>query len=193
MSTADHVEPTTARGPVFRGVVVRPVRADDAELLRTVRLAALADTPSAFGSTYESEVAQPASFWTDRIAGSLGATDRITVFAEFENTTDSSTRAVVGLCGGWLSPADGDAPRIAEIVSMWVAPIARGHGVADALLDAVNAWADARGADEIELWVTRGNTPAIRRYERAGFRETGDHQPLPSDPCREELRMRLHR
>ena len=44
--------------------------------------------------------------------------------------------------------------------------------------------------DAVELWVTRGNDRAVRLYESAGFRATGDHQPLPSDPCRDELRMR---
>jgi hypothetical protein len=28
-------------------------------------------------------------------------------------------------------------------------------------------------------------------YQRAGFALTGDYQPLPSDPCRDELRMDL--
>lgn len=43
----------------------------------------------------------------------------------------------------------------------------------------------------VELWVTRGNDAAVRLYETAGFRLTGGHQPLPSDPCKDELRMRL--
>jgi hypothetical protein len=30
----------------------------------------------------------------------------------------------------------------------------------------------------------------MRLYEAAGFRLTGGHQPLPSDPCKDELRMR---
>jgi hypothetical protein len=30
----------------------------------------------------------------------------------------------------------------------------------------------------------------MRLYEATGFRLTGDYQPLPSDPCKDELRMR---
>ena len=42
------------------------------------------------------------------------------------------------------------------------------------------------------LWVTRGNAPAQLLYESMGFRETGEYQPLPSDPCADEIRMILH-
>lgn len=42
-----------------------------------------------------------------------------------------------------------------------------------------------------ELWVTRSNDSALALYQRAGFALTGDYQPLPSDPCRDELRMDL--
>jgi hypothetical protein len=43
----------------------------------------------------------------------------------------------------------------------------------------------------VELWVTRGNVGAENLYRVMGFVETGDYQPLPSDPCKEELRMCL--
>jgi ribosomal protein S18 acetylase RimI-like enzyme len=37
--------------------------------------------------------------------------------------------------------------------------------------------------------VTHGNDRAQRFYERTGFTVTGDVQPLPSDPCKNEIRM----
>ena len=55
------------------------------------------------------------------------------------------------------------------------------------LVDAVVEWA---GDDPVELWVTRGNDPAIALYERCGFSLTDEVQPLPSDPCKDEIRMR---
>jgi hypothetical protein len=39
--------------------------------------------------------------------------------------------------------------------------------------------------------VTRGNAPAHGLYQSMGFRETGGYQPLPSDPCKDEVRMAL--
>jgi ribosomal protein S18 acetylase RimI-like enzyme len=58
------------------------------------------------------------------------------------------------------------------------------------LVDAVLGWARQSGASTVELWVTRGNDAAVRLYEAHGFLPTGHHQPLPSDPCKDELRMR---
>lgn len=58
------------------------------------------------------------------------------------------------------------------------------------LVKAVVGWAHQTGMATVELWVTRGNDAAVRLYETVGFRLTGDHKPLRSDQCKDELRMR---
>lgn len=63
-------------------------------------------------------------------------------------------------------------------------------GIAHELVTAVVGWAHQTGMTAVELRVTRGNDAAVRLYETVGFRLTGNHQPLPSDPCKDELRMR---
>ena len=82
-------------------------------------------------------------------------------------------------------------PTTAELVSMWVAPAGRGRGVGNALVERAIDWAGEAGYPRIELWVARGNDTAERLYLRSGFEVTGDVQPLPSDPCKDEIRMRL--
>ena len=57
-------------------------------------------------------------------------------------------------------------------------------------MDAVLRWVTEIGAERVELWVTPGNEAAIHLYEQAAFQATGDYQSLPSDPCKEEIRMR---
>ena len=54
----------------------------------------------------------------------------------------------------------------------WVAllPEARGKGVASALLSAILARGRASGFDKAQISVLIDNTPALRCYERAGFR-----------------------
>ena len=80
---------------------------------------------------------------------------------------------VVARLGGSLvgqvgATAPDDRGRV-ELISMWVAPEARGRGVADALVGAVVDWARERSALGVELWVKRTNAPAIAAYLRNGF------------------------
>ena len=44
-----------------------------------------------------------------------------------------------------------------EVISMWVAPVARGHGVGDALVNAVVGWAREQQASRLTLGVLEGN------------------------------------
>jgi GNAT superfamily N-acetyltransferase len=160
---------------------VRPLAAHEWQLYRALRLRALADAPAAFGSTLAEEEVRPDQDWAWRLH--LGATrhgDRPLV-AERDGTA-------VGLA--WAKAAADDAALV-NLFQMWVAPEARGHGAAAALLDATIAWARASGARAIELGVVCGNDAARRLYERAGFRDHGDPEPQRPGSSRMEQRMRL--
>ena len=160
--------------------VIRRVRPDEGSVLKAVRLAALSDSPSAFGSSHAAEVGQPDDFWEARAVSGAAGESGVTFFATIGGS-------VVGLVAAFRPDA---AARSVELVSMWVSPAQRRTGIAAALVDAVMGWACETGATTVELWVTRGNDAAVRLYESEGFHLTGDHQPLPSDPCKDELRMR---
>jgi GNAT superfamily N-acetyltransferase len=159
-------------------ISVRRIRPDEGGLLRGVRLAALLDAPSAFGSTHAAESDRPDAEWDERAAAGAEGHDRVTFFA-----IDGSD--VVGLAGGYRE--EPGRPAI-DLVSMWTDPRARRTGVGRALVQAVLDWADANG-DEVSLWVTRGNDAAHALYESMGFVDTDEVQPLPSDPCKDEVRM----
>ncbi len=94
----------------------------------------------------------------------------------------------VGLVRAFAPSEDAES---AELVSMWVAPQARGHGVGRQLVAAVIDWARHRSADRVDLWVTETNDPARWLYESCGFVVTGERQPLPSNPSLSEVAMRL--
>ena len=64
-----------------------------------------------------------------------------------------------------------------ELISMWVAPTARGRGVARQLIDAVATWAAGQDRSTY-LMVRSDNTPARRAHERAGFVGKGDPRRL---------------
>jgi len=158
---------------------IRQIGPDDWTVFRDIRLAALTDSPEAFAVTAAEASIRSDADWeamvADRCASGRSRTwladddhgHAIGVVAAFEDTTVAEI----------------------ELVSMWVSPAARGAGVARRLVDAVIAWADLRKAPTVALWVTRGNDPAIRLYETAGFVVNGEHQALPSDPCNDEIRM----
>ena len=100
-------------------------------------------------------------------------------FAEEEGTT-------VGLVGGYRDIED---DTVVELIAMWVAPSWRRRGVAALLVEAVCDWASETGAHSVALWVTSGNAPAAALYRALGFVETGELQPLPSDPSKDEVRL----
>ena len=53
---------------------------------------------------------------------------------------------------------------------MFVRPEARGRGLNQLLMDHLLGWTKANGLTEVHLTVYPGNEPAIRAYEKAGFR-----------------------
>jgi GNAT superfamily N-acetyltransferase len=61
-----------------------------------------------------------------------------------------------------------------ELISMWVSPVARGKGVGDALIAAVERFARASGAPVLRLAVRAYNASAIRLYERSGLTDVGE-------------------
>jgi len=191
-------------------VLVRETVIDDWQALRDIRLEALRDAPSAFGSSYEREAAFGEPDWLRRIARGgnfLAFTPEVSasevrasevrasevrasevraseVRASEVRASEVRASEPAGLIGGYPETAD-----IVELVSMYVRPKARGRGVGEALVAAVFAWAQARDAKTVHLWVTESNDPARALYERCGFSPTGERQPLPSDPSLDEIAM----
>lgn len=152
---------------------VRRLGAEEWEAFRAVRLAALGDSPEAFASTLSVEESRSEDEWRGRLG------QRVQLLA-------SRQGQVVGTIG--LVRADGEA--IGEVISMWVAPSARGSGVGDALLQAAIEAARVEGYSAVELWVANGNSHAEGLYARHGFARTGQVQPIRrGEPERTEFEM----
>jgi ribosomal protein S18 acetylase RimI-like enzyme len=158
--------------------LIRRVRTEDLDVYRDIRLRALAESPGAFGSTYAEESRRPPETWVERVH--RGATsDEAATFLAVDGPD----------CVGLVGCVHDDLGADFQLVSMWVEPAYRGQQVASELVAAVLSWATKQGAHTVGLWVTHGNDRAQRFYERTGFTVTGDVQPLPSDPCKNEIRM----
>jgi len=160
------------------GYMIRRISAGDVDVYRQIRLRALQDSPSSFGSTHAAESVMADTAWTERVLRAAAGDDG-TMFLAFDGNE----------CIGLVGAIEDDLGADRQLISMWVAPSYRGTGVAARLVDAVLEWAADGGARTVGLWVTRGNDRAQSLYARLGFAVTGDVQPLPSDPCKDEIRM----
>lgn len=143
----------------------------DWPLWRALRRAALAEAPAAFGSTLTE--------WSG--AGDSEQRWRARLEAVALNLVLTVDGAPVGMVSATTPDADGAV----ELISLWVAPAARGRGVGDEALRQVVGWASSEHASSVVLSVKTDNEPARRLYERHGFVDAG---PSPDDP--EERLMR---
>jgi RimJ/RimL family protein N-acetyltransferase len=151
-------------------VRIRSLDEPDWQLLRDVRLASLAESPEAFGSTHARELAFPEAEWRSRAGGNGWF-------------VASDGDRVQGVAAGYHD--ESSPPEQRHLVAMWVAPEARGTGVAAELVEAVVQWARDDGASEVTLGVADGNERARALYLNCGFVSTGERFPLHSDPSRE--------
>jgi ribosomal protein S18 acetylase RimI-like enzyme len=147
------------------GIQVCRVQPGKWATLRTVRLAALADAPDAFGSTTERELALDEAEWRRRAQTAPN-------FIAWRGDEP------VGLVTVVRRPGDDEdgPPAEWELVSMWVSPLARGSGAADLLVSVAVEVVRAESARWLILWVADGNGRARAFYLRAGFRPTGVRQ-----------------
>ena len=142
--------------------------------LRDLRLAALADSPLAFWSTWAQEAGYDEPRWTSFLRAATW----------FVATNRSRT---IGGVGALLRPEIVDEP---ELIGMWVAPECRRSGVAASLLAACCDWALEQRHRAVTLWVVDSNEPARRLYEKFGFGDTGERARHPNDASGVEIRMR---
>ena len=150
------------------------------ELLRDLRVRMLEDAPDAFTITADAERDRPMSWWRDRLASTCADPYRIALVAEDDDVPVGSVLGVIDAFDRTLS----------HLYALWVDPIARRRGVALALVDAVFEWARDHGAKQIELSVTVGNEAATILYERLGFRDTGEREPLRPGSRLQLMKMR---
>jgi len=70
---------------------------------------------------------------------------------------------------------------IARLYSIAVADAARGRGIGEALVGAVERAARARGSRRLRLEVRQDNAAAVRLYERLGYRRFGAYAGFYED------------
>jgi GNAT superfamily N-acetyltransferase len=161
---------------------VRRARADEWEALREIRLAALTDSPDAFGSTLAGERDADEARWRGWITGE-GWAGAVATFV-----ADGPDR-FLGMATGYRPD---DRPTTGWLFAMWVRPERRGEGIGRRLVAAVAEWAAALDIDQLLLHVTVGNDDAVRFYASCGFVDASPvHEPLREGSDRMTQTMRL--
>jgi ribosomal protein S18 acetylase RimI-like enzyme len=159
-------------------VVIEPITLRNVSVFKAVRLCALQDTPSAFGSTYAKECQLSDAEWAERVTRWSG--EQGIGFLAMDGGT------ACGIAGSFLDSSD--ATR-AHLISMWTAPTHRQQGIGRLLVNEVLQWARSRGARTLLLMVTSTNETAMSFYQRLGFTRTGRTVPYPNDPSLIEYEM----
>jgi len=150
-----------------RIVEVSELMPSEWERLRSLRLQSLADSPHAYGGSYdvEAELAQDA--WLERMA-------KVKFFAASIDGNDCAIMSVEEL--------DGDFGANIWLGGCWVNPDVRGSGVMKAMIEFIDSVANDRGWLCQGLGVWHDNHSAIAAYERVGFERKGDLQESTRKP-----------
>jgi ribosomal protein S18 acetylase RimI-like enzyme len=154
-------------------IIIRQVVADDWQVWRQLRLDALRDAPGAF-KTKLAEWQGDGDIeprWRDRLHAVP-----FNVIADLDERPAGMVSAV----------QDGDD---VELISMWVAPFARGRGVGDALVDAVLGW-EIEQTSQVVLCIMEGNDRATALYRRHGFVDAGRAGDATGGECAERRMIR---
>jgi ribosomal protein S18 acetylase RimI-like enzyme len=166
--------------PFFFMITLKRITPANALLFKTIRLRALQNDPTAFGSTLAKESRLADEEWVNRSRrwngeGSIG-------YLAFDGEN------ACGLVACYTDELD---PHRAHVISMWVDPAWRRAGVGTVLIEGLRSWAASRKMRELKLMVTSVNDDAIRFYERLGFRMSGKTGPYPNDTAITEYEMLL--
>ena len=148
-------------------VVVRITTEEDWEILKAVRLAALQDSPAAFGVSHATAAAYSEQQWRER--ASPGTQPEYLLAIDRDR--------VVGLIGDAVTSS-----QEYHLISTWVHPEYRGQGIARRLIEAIKARAIEREHRRVVLSVSPDNDQAARLYRRQGFVFLPEWEALASRP-----------
>lgn len=164
----------TAGDETVTHVHVRRLAPAEVALHRSLRLRALEDSPDSFGETLAEAAAQPLEHWV------------ALTWAVTEPSVQVMLLAVAGddVIGSAYGLLDRERPDGGRVGGMWVDPAWRRRGVGRTLLEGVLDWARGRGLGRLGLWAPAHSPAALALYARAGFRETGERRPIPTNPSR---------
>lgn len=151
----------------MREIEVRQATAEDWADLRAIRVAALTDSPSAFGASLERELDYDEERW---------------------RSWPESCGVFLGRRGDEPVAIAGGQPDRDEVklISVWARPSVRGGGAGAAVVRAVIDWAAGR---RVTAWAVDNNERALSLYGRLGFVHTGRDRAHPNHDAVREVEL----
>ena len=146
---------------------IRPIRLDDLDVFRAMRIEAVRDCPLAFTADLAATEARTIDEWRQQVARSTGDGRDVIMLADA-----GPQQGLAGMAGVFTI----DQPKLAHVGTAWgvyVRPAFRERGVGERLLRACVDWAREHGRVMLKLSVVAGNDAARRCYERVGFTPYG--------------------
>jgi GNAT superfamily N-acetyltransferase len=148
-------------------ITVRALGEDEWEQYRSVRLSALEESPEAFVATAEEEGSFDEDVWRARMRRS-------------QRLVAEQDGGAVGVASVGQARHEGEKgnDKVAELFGLWVAPAARGTGVATQLVQAGADAARQTGRSHLAYWVGADNGRAVAFASGFGFRPTDSRRPM---------------
>lgn len=150
-------------------IEIRPIRVEEFERFRTLRLLALRESPDAFGSIESVEALMGLDLWklwcSDR-------PERRVLVAVREDGTWVGTASV--------APYQGK-PELLGIFAVWVAPAVRRQGVGRRLIEGLLAFGATTERKRARVHVGEPNDPALSLFFFLGFEDTKERYSLRED------------
>ncbi len=145
-------------------IQITTLKPKDWQAYKKLRLEALLTESEAFASSYEEQVKMQDEYWQKRLEDAENGDDNWLLFAKNEDST------LVGMVGAFAKEDTG----IAEIISLYVTPGARGKGIAKELVQEIlKKVSKNKAVKKVTLSVRTTQDAALSLYRQLGFEIVG--------------------
>ncbi len=152
-------------------ISVRRLRLGEGDLYKRLRVAALSESPEAFGTTLAEANARSEESWQQQADNSARGHDRATLIA-------IANEEPVGMAALYRDSQD---QSLGELIQVWVDPAYRGGDSAKKLITEILIWAKRNNFMQVTAWVVKENQRMLRFLEKCGFELTNEVKSFRDD------------
>lgn len=145
------------------GYSIRHAKAEDIEAYRKLRLEALKNHPETFGQDYDDAASKNHEYWENTLK--INPEEKA-LFLAIQDTQ------LIGMTGIYRNLSK-KSHHGATVWGVYVKPAWRGKRISETLIRACLGWAKEQQITIVKLAAVTNNIPAVRCYERCGFKVYG--------------------